>query len=40
MRIAESCYGVRTWLNIQDGETITMAPMVVHNKVFVGDSGG
>ena len=26
--------------DIQNGETITMAPMVVHNKVFVGDSGG
>jgi PQQ-dependent dehydrogenase (methanol/ethanol family) len=26
--------------DISKGETITMAPMVVHNKVYVGDSGG
>ena len=26
--------------DIQNGETITMAPMVVHDKVYVGDSGG
>jgi PQQ-dependent dehydrogenase (methanol/ethanol family) len=26
--------------NIQKGETITMAPMVVHNKIYVGNSGG
>ncbi len=26
--------------DIQKGETITMAPMVVHNKVYVGNSGG
>ena len=26
--------------DIRKGETITMAPTVVHNKVFVGDSGG
>jgi lanthanide-dependent methanol dehydrogenase len=26
--------------DLQQGETITMAPMVVHNKVFVGNSGG
>lgn len=26
--------------DLTKGETITMAPMVVHNKVYVGDSGG
>jgi glucose dehydrogenase len=26
--------------DLQKGETLTMAPMVVHNNVFVGDSGG
>ena len=26
--------------DINKGESITMAPMVVHNKVYVGDSGG
>src|SRR3569833_4431191 len=26
--------------DITDGETMTMAPLVVHGKVFVGDSGG
>jgi len=26
--------------DISKGETITMAPMVVHDKIFVGESGG
>lgn len=36
--------GAQVWktrlADIQKGETITMAPMVVHNKVLVGNSGG